>query len=412
MNGSSIVRSDDLRNENRRRVLDTLRLAGASSPASLGELTGLSAASISSLSSQMADQGIIQSSRPKVQSNGGRGRPQSLIDLSSSAGDIITLSLTLDLIHVQRVNYAGELLHCNTREIQSREIGESELLNTCQSAISQMMQCSTGSPVQRIGVAYQGITENNNGVLAWSPIIQHRNVNLGAFLHSSFNLPVSVNNDCRLIAEALSKSSRQLLGSSFATVLFSQGVGLGLYIDGKPFSGMRSSALELGHLRFERNGALCRCGRRGCIEAYAADYGIQRMVMGHDINDEPIGRVNAGQISKLCDAATANDKPAMQAFAIAGAAVGEGLSALFTLLDPMPVALVGRSKDCFALMRSGISSVFRNQPDATVNIDELLHCFEDAEPLLQNGLINNTLSLLDHQFAYLTHTSFNTAPAQ
>ena len=403
MDGSSIVRSDDLRSENRRRMLDTLRSSGASSPAKLTELTGLSAASISSLSAQMADEGLVISTRPKLKRGGSRGRPQSLIDLDPSAGDVITLSLTIDLVSLQRINYAGELLHSDTIDIDSRQISEAQLLDACQQAVQSMLGIATGSSIQRIGVAFQGVTENGTGTLAWSPVIKHRNVRLGNMLQNTFSLPVSVNNDCRLIAEALHQSSQHIMGDSFATVLFSDGVGLGLYIDGKPFAGIHSSALEMGHLRFERKGALCRCTRQGCIEAYASDYGIVRLAEGQSIEDEPFGRVSNQRMKTLSDVAMAGDTPATQAFAVAGAALGEGLSTLFTLLDPMPVALVGRSKDGVELMRAGIQSVFRDQRGTITDIDQLLHCFEDDKQLLQSGLALNTLTMLDHQFAHNMH---------
>lgn len=400
----SITRSDDLRGENRRRVLDALRTYGSCSPAQLCEATGLSSASISSLTSQMADQSIVCSARTRS-SNGeaNRGRPKSMITLDATAGDIVALMLTIDTITVQRVNYAGEVIHSDVTTIDSRSLPEDKLLQiickAVDSSINNESDIEANNRVRHIGVAFQGVTENDSGVLAWSPIINHTNISLGTVLQNRFQRPVTLNNDCRLIAEALSRSSSKQLGSSFAALLFSQGVGLGLTIDGKPFSGMRTSALELGHLCFERNGALCRCGKRGCIEAYAADYGIQRLATGQSIHDDPSGRVAAQSMVSLYDAAKAGDTAAIQAFAIAGAALGEGLVTLFTLFDPMPVALVGRKQHTFELMRSGLHSAFRNYPIQGKGIDELLHCFDDAEPLLAAGLVHNTLSTLDRHFA-------------
>ena len=407
MEGNSITRSDDLRNRNRHRVLDSLRRNGPCSPAQLSDNTGLSPASISSLTSQMASQGLVHSTRTKS-SDGSvhRGRPKSMITLDAAAGDIVTLTLTIDNITVQRISYVGELMYSDVLTVDSRSLPEAELLDITCNAVKSSIALEASNSVEHIGVAFQGVTENASGVLAWSPIIHETNVNLGAVLQQSFQLPVTLNNDCRLIAEALSRSSAELLGNSFATILFSHGVGLGLYIDGKPFSGIRTSALELGHLCFEREGALCRCGKRGCIEAYAADYGIQRLASGQSIHDNPAGRVDATTIMKLCEAGLAGDAPAMQAFAIAGAAVGEGLATLFTLFDVMPVALVGRSQQGFELMRSGINSVFRDNPVEGIAIDELLHCFDDDEPLLNAGLVHNTLSTLDRQFAYTAKNSY------
>lgn len=352
----------------------------------------------------MAEQDIVRSGRMKSD-NVSRGRPQSRITLNATAGDIVTLNLAIDLIQVRRINYAGELLHDKSVETDTRVMGKTQLVDYIFNLIDKVIAMQIGNPVQRIGVAFQGVTENASGNLAWSPIIQHENIALGQLLQTRFDLPVVVNNDCRLISEALSVSFKDKLGKSFATVLFSHGVGLGIYIDGKPFSGIHSSALELGHLRFERDGALCRCGRKGCIEAYASDYGIERLANGQSIHDTPSGRVERSQVEKLCASGIEGDKPTMQAFAIAGAAVGEGLMTIFTLFDPMPVALVGRSVEGFELMRNGLNSVFSEHDQDQPPTDDLLHCFDDAEPLLESGLTNNTLAILDSQFAYSNHAT-------
>ena len=79
--------------------------------------------------------------------------------------------------------------------------------------------------------------------------------------------------------------------------------------------------------------------------------------------------------------------------------MGDGLSILFTLLDPMPVALVGHSDSAFELMSSGIHTILAehliNGPDPSA----LLHCFNHDDPLLCQGLIDNSLSQVDRLFA-------------
>ena len=79
--------------------------------------------------------------------------------------------------------------------------------------------------------------------------------------------------------------------------------------------------------------------------------------------------------------------------------MGEGLSNVFTLLDPIPVALVGCSEQSWKLMRAGICSVLDahlvNGPDA----ESLLHRFEEDDPLLTQGLADNSLSAVDKLLA-------------
>lgn len=400
MRASPIIRSDDLRSENRRRLLETLRIFGACAPARLRELTGLSAASISTLATQLINQGILKSdnaSEPAAKT--GRGRPKTLLSLNADAGFTITVNITIDHIEIQRVKYNGKVCKSRSLATDTRALTELELLSNITTAIDKLIAGQTSTRLLHIAVAFQGVTEHATGTLLWSPILQLQNVALGKSLADRYTISVSVENDCQLMSEALSLMNQDELGQSFATVLFSHGIGLGLCFGGRPFSGIRSSALELGHMRFERNGALCRCGKLGCIEAYAADYGIARLALGNSIADVPVGRVSADTLEDLVSRALAGDTAVKQAFAIAGAAVAEGLVTLFTLFDPMPVALIGHDERAFGLMREGIESVFRQNLNDENKASHLIHYFNNKVELLELGLIHNSLRHVDELFS-------------
>ncbi|MFK8075647.1 MAG: ROK family protein [Granulosicoccus sp.] len=400
MRGSPIIRSDDLRSENRRRLLETLRSFGACAPAKLRDLTGLSAASVSTLSTQLIDQGIIKSEKdPESVRKTGRGRPKTLLSLNSKAGFTITVNITIDHIEVQCVKYDGKVCESRSISTDTRALSEDDLLYRIMEAVDELCAKQTTNRLLHIGVAFQGVTEHATGRLLWSPILQLQNVPLGESLGSRYNTSVSVENDCQLMSEALSQKKPKELGQSFATVLFSHGIGLGLFLGGRPFSGIRSSALELGHMRFERNGALCRCGKLGCIEAYAANYGIERLAFGHSISDVPVGRVSSETLNELVDQAVNGDKAVSQAFVIAGAAVAEGLVNLFTLFDAMPVALIGHDDCTFSLMQEGIESVFRQNLDDEKSASSLIHYFNNEKELLEFGLIHNSLRNVDELFS-------------
>jgi predicted NBD/HSP70 family sugar kinase len=400
MSTSSIIRSDDLRSQNRRRLLSTLRLRGACTPAQLSDRTGLSAASVSTLSTQLIEQGILLSEKhPESLHYTGRGRPKSQLSLNHDAGTTITIHLTIDHIQVQRINYAGDICESRGVSLNTRALSSTDLLTTIIDIINSICSIEQKKKLLHIAVAFQGVTEHATGTLLWSPILQTKNVPLGAVLEQEFSVPISVENDCQLMSQALSQKNSDQLGRSFATVLFSHGIGLGLYLDGHSFSGIRSSALELGHMQFERNGALCRCGKRGCIEAYAADYGIARLALGQSIEDAPVGRVSEDALQQLVNQASEGDQASAQAFAIAGAAVAEGLVNLFTLLDPMPVALIGHNPYAFGFMREGIESVFKQSLPGEFDTQSMLHFFNNEGELIEFGLIRNSLRHVDAQFS-------------
>ena len=400
MDSHSIIRSDDLRAENRHRILRSLRRDRPRSRAALAKITGLSAASVSTLISDLASQGIVSSSRALPSGTLRRGRPQNTIALSESAGAVVTLALTIDRIQVCLVDYSGVTLEQQETRIQSRELDQAELLENLQWAIQAVLNRRPEKKLKHIGIGFQGVINHSTGDLLWSPILGVQQIPIRPVLQNAFSVAVNVNNDCRLIAEALYHLHADTLGESFAAILFSHGVGMGLYLNGQPFSGTQSSALELGHVQHISKGALCRCGKRGCIEAYAADYGIDRAARGQQSCTTPAGYVSKQRMQEITQAALTGNQNARHALIVAGNAIGEGLGNVFTLLDPMPVALIGRSADGFDLMMEGLCDAIRRTNRVDTDLVELIHCFNEDDPLLQSGLALDTLASLDRQFAY------------
>lgn len=114
------------------------------------------------------------------------------------------------------------------------------------------------------GVVHEGRVLTVPNLQGWT-----RPVDLGAALTERLGMPVALGNDANvgLLGEWLAgaaKGGRNVLGVWMGT-----GIGGGLIVDGRPYSGSRGAAGEIGHVVVQSGGALCSCGRRGCAEAYA-----------------------------------------------------------------------------------------------------------------------------------------------
>ena len=91
---------------------------------------------------------------------------------------------------------------------------------------------------------------------------------LASTLEGALGCKVEVGNDVQVATDAEFKLGAGRLYSSLLGVFWGTGVGGGLILDGKPWTG-RGGAGEIGHVVVEIDGARCTCGRRGCMEAYA-----------------------------------------------------------------------------------------------------------------------------------------------
>ncbi len=368
-------------------------------------LTGLSQAALSTLFSSMIEQGLVISSSDSGKAMK-RGRPLTSVSLNAQAAVAVAVSLTMNQLKVCLVDYAGNTIKKHILELDTKRLIEPKINDVIVSAITSTLENTVeGEPnIQGISLGFQGVTDSIAGDLLWSPILSVDRLPICHTLEQQFKVPVTVNNDCNLISKALHNSQRQQLGDSFAAVLFSHGVGLGVYLSGSPFSGPQSSALELGHIQYERDGALCRCGKRGCIEAYASDYGIMRTAKSLPENEVYPQLVSDKEIDDLINAANAGDDQARLAFSIAGKAIGAGLATVFTLLDPMPVALVGHNTNAVNLMKIEIQKSIEVAGRSPKNFTNLIHCYHEDASLLHTGLVLDAMATLDRGFAHNTNT--------
>jgi len=119
-----------------------------------------------------------------------------------------------------------------------------------------------------IGIGSPGTIEDGNVTSARNLPDWEGTFPLAATLKEALGPDVWVGNDVQVATDAEFKLGAGRLYSSLLGVYWGTGVGGGLILDGKPWTG-RGGAGEIGHMVVEIDGARCTCGRRGCMEAYA-----------------------------------------------------------------------------------------------------------------------------------------------
>jgi predicted NBD/HSP70 family sugar kinase len=407
-----IARSDDMRHHNRKRILTAIRRSQVASRTDISAQTKLSAATVSAITSDLLDEGILSHLKPgEIEASGkmalGRGRPKVALEINADAGIVCSVYVQLNHLSASIFDYAGELVSEHsvrhpTRNVQSGEI-KAALISCIEGALKRV-KCRQ-KLLQYIEVGFQGVTDVAGENILWTPICNQTDMPVKQWLESKFGVSAHVANDCDMIAQALNWRNPVKYGDNFATVLLAHGVGMGLFLRGGIINGTRSSGVEFGHMSYIPDGAPCRCGNRGCIEAYAGDYAIYHRAQGETGVALPPDMHEIPDLTGVMTAAKQGDEDARAAIEAAGAAIGTGLASLFAIVDAFPVILVGRGATLFELMEPAIRKALETAPGGGKNSDLEVECFPDERPLVREGCTMRALLALDDEVASRRHAS-------
>ena len=145
--------------------------------------------------------------------------------------------------------------------------------------------------IEAIGIASPGVADHTEGVVVYSCNLPFRKFPICAELSARLGVDnIHVENDANAAAwgEAVAGAARGTQNSVMITL--GTGVGGGVIIDGKVFSGFNYAGAELGHIVIEVGGRQCGCGRRGCWEAYSSATGLINMTKEKLAECEASGR--------------------------------------------------------------------------------------------------------------------------
>jgi predicted NBD/HSP70 family sugar kinase len=396
---SAGFRHDDLRRRNRAMVIAAVRRSGRSSRTEIASATGLSHSTISAISGDLIAEGILAETKGSEHATARRGRPQVALTFDPSAATVAVAVLSLNEFSAAIVDYSGRLVIEEKRRLSTATIPKDDLVTE---VVATLRRLTAGSATGRrkplrIVMAIQGITDARARVMRWSPITPHKDIPFADIVERELGIPSTVENDCNMMAVALRWRDPGRYRDDFIAMLLSHGIGMGLMLKGELFTGTQSSGGEFGHMIHRPGGALCRCGRRGCVEAYAGDYAIWRYAQGKSEDSKPEDGVSNSDMQAIAARARAAEGPERDAYRKAGTAMGYGIGSLFALIDPAPIAFIGNGAAAFDLMephiRAAIAETAGGQHSDAISFDTVA----DELPLIRQGCIMRALTFVDQE---------------
>lgn len=212
------------------------------------------------------------------------------------------------------------------------------LVQVCHDLVSQFsnyQSCFVGS-----GVGIPGAVDDASGIVPKSPNMKNwAGIPLKKILQSQIKCPVVMGNDANTAALGEKHFGTAKGVKNFAYITISTGIGSGIVINNQLMTGISGMAGEVGHMAIVVDGRLCKCGGRGCLEAYSSGTGIA------SIYNEELRRIkkNAAflEAREIAQKASAGDKLAAKVFEKAGYHLGIGLSNMMHLFNPSLIVLGG-----------------------------------------------------------------------
>ncbi len=135
----------------------------------------------------------------------------------------------------------------------------------------------TMDQIEWIGVGTPGIANSKKGIIEYSNNLGFRNTPMVKYIQESIDKPVFIENDANAAAYGEFVAGAAKGARNAVCITLGTGVGGGIIVDGKIYSGSNFAGAEIGHTVIEVDGAQCSCGRKGCFEAYSSATGLIRM---------------------------------------------------------------------------------------------------------------------------------------
>jgi predicted NBD/HSP70 family sugar kinase len=316
-----------LRRANQRRVLGVLleRSPDRVTQADLARETGLAAGTVSSIVRALAAADVVATVA-------GAGRRGTTVQLARGAGLVAGVDFGHNHLAVAVADMAGALL-AEAREPIDSEHAHDEGLARAQQLLDQVLGQADvrRSEIRTIGMGLPAPI--SDGVVMHSAILPGwTGVNAMRVAGDALHCPVVVENDANLGALAEHHRGAGRGAADMVFVKVSSGVGAGLIIDHELFRGSGGTAGEIGHLTLDEQGPLCRCGSRGCLEAYAKIGTVLEMMAPH---------LPGADLAAIIEAAHQGNVAALRVFEDAGLHLGWGLAALTNLLNPAVIVIGG-----------------------------------------------------------------------
>ena len=323
------VNHSKIKETNRKKIIKLLLEKDEITKLDISRSLDISITTVSTNITELKEEGIVEDVRP-MESTG--GRKAMAIKLKENCSYALGIALTPKHVKLLLINVKNKEIE--KIKVRHNNDGIDHIVNLVKENISDILKNHNIDEKQLlgIGISVPGTVDSDNGIIKRCYLLNVNNVNLKEKFEY-LNVPIYIENEANLSAyyEYLNKKD---LVDNLLYVSITDGLGLGIIINGNIYKGSSNCAGEMGHMKINLDGKECKCGAKGCLEAYASKNAIL-----DEYNDKAKSKISdIEEFEKLCDSL---DEIALDVLKEYISILGVGISNLTMILDPNSIVIGG-----------------------------------------------------------------------
>lgn len=315
---------------NRASILNAIKSYGPIARTDIADLTGLSPATVTGLTAELIDDGLILI-KQEGDSRGGR-RPI-LLALDSQGAYVIGIKLAEEHATLALTDLNADIVTKRTVQLTERDpVHVSHLLAESVQTVLDAAGINR-TRLLGVGVGLAGIIDSETGLCRVSPHNGWREVPFAKLLEDDLDCIVHLDNNVNTLTRV-----EQLYGlgqhvRDFLVITIGRGIGMGIVANGQVYRGTRGGGGEFGHMAIDPEGLVCSCGNRGCLETFVAEPWLLHRAQqrGLDVHTP----------ETLVAAAEAGNAVAQDVLAQGGRVLGQAIASVVNLLNPALIIISG-----------------------------------------------------------------------
>jgi predicted NBD/HSP70 family sugar kinase len=330
-------------------VLTALRARGPMSRADLARYAGVAPSTISGVVQDLVEAGLVVASPNKGEA-AQPGRPGLSLTLNPRLGAVAGVEFCFDELRVLLFDLAHNVIGTAECELPHGHSSDTALAAAGRLLAEALAAAglSRGALIA-VGVSVPGPVSRRPDTVKPSAILPGWHGVTGDEIAAALGVAVSIDNDSNLAALGEHAWGAGRGCDDSVTLKFHYGIGCGLFVNGTLVRGS-GGAGEIGHIAVDERGPLCRCGKRGCLETYAAIPAIT------DALRPQHGKLTLSQLMRLL---AVRDPGAVRVVGDAAELIGMHLATVCNLLAPRRVIVTGPMAQAGDLVLDPIRTAIR-----------------------------------------------------